>query len=631
MCGLFGLATIRERSLSVDDRHIVRMRDRLTRRGPDDAGWWRNDHVAMTHRRLAIMDPQHGEQPMHLGVPASPEHRVLIYNGELYNAPRLRHELERAGARFETTCDTEVIARALDRWGIAALARLRGMFALAWYDAGAHELWLARDPLGIKPLVYTRIPVTGGEELAFASEPIAFFDHPSMHIRPDWVTVSAYLTSIRTTLDDRTMYDGVWTVRPGSVIVAELGGDTIALREERFIDLHGLPKAGDIDDDGRSTRECIEDAIDVHLLSDVGVCALLSGGLDSTIIANRIVDHGTSLRTYCAGSKVESAGHDDVAFARRVAASLGVTHTEVQIDQNIFDELWPWMIGELGVPLGTPNEVAIYALARELARHDKVVLSGEGADELFGGYGIALQQFAAVASSRHDDVGRRMTPATAYLNTTAWIRPDAKMAVLRPDVRDAGHHDVMLRTYVESLFDGADDLDMAMAACLRAQRTVNLTGLLGRLDTATMLASVEGRTPFADVNVARWAIAHPLTTHVTLPYDDATVIGRVRSGVPVAVPPQHTKQLLRRAFPDLRPNEVLRRPKASFPLPFQAWLAGDASPLWRSALIREVFCDEAIAAVHENPVAMWQMAWPMLNIAIWLDRIWGNRTLCIAA
>jgi asparagine synthase (glutamine-hydrolysing) len=642
MCGVLGLVTSRSRELAVDDATIVRMRDRLKRRGPDDAGWWRSGHVALAHRRLAVIDPVHGAQPFHLGQPNAQGHRVLIYNGELYNARVLRRALIKHGEQFHTDCDTEVIARSLQHWGRDAFAMFRGMYALAWYDADAERLWLARDPLGIKPLVFAQIDTPNGRELAFASEPIALFDHPYITIRPDWATVSAYMTSIRTTLDDRTMYDGIRLIRPGHVIEVDLNGPQIELNDRRITLDDDHCTADDtctFDQAASATRQVVHASVEAHLVSDVGLCALLSGGLDSTIITNIAHQRLGELRTYCAGAKTDAPGHDDFRYAREVAEHLGTTHTDVVIDQDRFDDLWPWMIGELGVPLSTPNEVAIYAVAQALAVHSKVTLSGEGADELFGGYGLALQHFAKTLMQGRDAVGRPITPARAYLDMTAWIRPESKSAILREDVCAAAEHDQHLMTSIEAAFADATDLPSALTACLHAQQSFNLAGLLGRLDTSTMLASVEGRTPFADSQVAAFARRQPFRHHVTLDGFDGTtgdsaiasVIGRVRDGLNDPVPPSSTKRLLRSAFFDIEPGSVLRRQKASFPLPFQSWLAGDASPLWHSALIRDIFHEEAIRAVHSDPVGSWQMAWPMLNIAIWLESIWGGQSLRIAA
>ena len=196
MCGILGIVTTENRRLSLDEPAICRLRDTLTRRGPDDAGLWMNHHVALAHRRLAILDPEHGAQPMMLGTPGNDDHYVITYNGEIYNHLDLRRELIEIGHRFETNCDTETVLHAFAEWGEAAFTRFRGMFALAVYHPSSQTLTLARDPIGIKPMYYASVDSPRGQEFIFASEPIAILAHPQMHKRPDWAVVSSYLSTI---------------------------------------------------------------------------------------------------------------------------------------------------------------------------------------------------------------------------------------------------------------------------------------------------------------------------------------------------------------------------------------------------------------------------------------------------
>ncbi|MEM7227330.1 MAG: asparagine synthase (glutamine-hydrolyzing) [Planctomycetota bacterium] len=630
MCGLFGIAASRHREPSLNDAQIVRLRDRLRRRGPDDAGLWRERNVVLAHRRLAIVDPVRGMQPLSIGTPGTPEHGVLIYNGELYNHREIRTDLEACGARFETNCDSEVVGRALAAWGEHALDRMRGMFALAWYRPAEHHLLLARDPLGIKPLYHMVVDTPNGREIAFASEPIALIGHPYARVAPDWAMVSAYLSSIRTSIDDRSMFEGVSAVRPGGLVRVDLSPDVPAITTSTWHseEVHDEPL--DFEKAASGTREAVLASVEAHLMGDAAITSMLSGGLDSAIITAAMCDRRRDVRTYCAGAVQPDGTENDLHHAAMFAEALETIHTTVPVDRGSFEEVWPWMIGELGVPLSTPNEVAIYLVAKQISAHGKVVLSGEGADELFGGYGPVLHHFALTLSNGTDAVGRRWTPARAYLSTCSWIACEAKAAVLTPDICEAADDDVLLRTAVQSRFVHADDGPSALRACLRAQRDFNLTGLLGRLDTATMLASVEGRTPFADIEVARFAAQQPFAHLVQ--FDAASsVAGHIGEGMIQPLPPTATKRLLRHAFADVIPPAIINRPKASFPLPFQSWLSGDVSSLWQSAVVRDVFCREAIQRVHTDPSGQWQSAWPMLNIAMWLQQFWGSQSLRVAA
>jgi asparagine synthase (glutamine-hydrolysing) len=529
---------------------------------------------------------------------------ALVYNGELYNDAELRAELRDRGVRFRTDADTETVLAALRAWGPAALPRLRGMYALAYADTAAGCVLLARDPLGIKPLYFARAAVGGREEIVFASDLRAILAHPGVRARPDLVTASAYLTTIRLTLGERTLFQGVSTLRPGQTLLIGCDPGPVV----RDLARH-LPASPDLPSDERErtglVRETVTDSVRRHLRADVPLCALLSGGLDSSIIAGIARHNVGELRTYCAGAE-GAQDEGDFRHARDVAARIGSIHTEVPVTREQFLQRWASMVEDLGLPLGTPNEVAIYGVAAALRAHGhKVALSGEGADELFGGYDLPLS--AAAAYEAGPERGRTR-PGAFQLASNAWVPLEAKAAVLSGEAHRATEGDAALIDQYSEEFEtlrvGAP-ADSPLQAHLRFQRRVNLAGLLQRLDTATMLAGVEGRTPLADVEVMRLAEALPISD-------------KFRPGTP-----PETKRILRLAFaPDL-PTEVVVRPKASFPLPFQGWLAGAASVLQSSAFAHEVFSEAALAAVAANPAGAWPIAWPVMNLALWGRRWWG--------
>lgn len=649
MCGILGVATTRGRMLSVDRARVEAMRDLLAHRGPDGAGLWSNEHAMLAHRRLAVVDcTAASAQPR-----VVPGAGVLVYNGELYNDAELRAELSALGTRFESHGDAETIAHALSRWGSAAFGKLRGMYAIAWLDLRSNRLTLARDPLGIKPLFYALPRVNGGRELIFASEAHAILAHPAMPRRPDALGVMGYLTTIRTTTDDHTVFEGVFTLRPGERLEFDLTAaplDAPSLRETLNIDLFrtpAMPSTAFVPATSGSpasrTRGCIEDSLSRHLRADVPTCCLLSGGLDSTILtslaARSASARGESIYTYCSGAKsppsVEATVHagglearvsageetpanvlarmgaesrppalaDDFSFARLAAQHLGTIHAEAPVSRELFADRWERMVHALGTPLSTPNEVAINEVARRLRADGKIVaISGEGADELFAGYSIPLLAAAAFH-------GRGGTDGGAFaLDETGWIAPAGRWAVLnrRPEREDAAS---ALLAHYRAVFDSCVSIAHgdALGAHLVMQRRINLAGLLGRLDTSMMLEGVEGRTPFADVSVAALAESLAMDEKLRVSAD-----GKVDS-----------KSVLRRAFAGDVPAPILTREKASFPLPFQQWMVGRAGIVRGSALVREWFTPEAIEVVERHPDKAWCFAWPMLNIALWERRWWG--------
>jgi asparagine synthase (glutamine-hydrolysing) len=597
VCGLFGIARPVGNPVTLDDRTLESLRDTLTHRGPDGAGLWRKGNVALAHRRLAVIDPTPaGAQPM-----LTPDGRfALVYNGEIYNDGECRRDLERAGVHFRTACDTETVLWALAEWGVDALRRLRGMFALAFLDVERQNLILARDPLGIKPLYWWRSAHDGCNELVFASETAAILAHPAVEARPDPVVISSYLTTIRLVLGERTLFSGIRTLRPGQVLTFDLTGD---LSGETNAPLP-TPEPQTTGDAVDAVRDAVTDSVRRHLRADVPTCCLLSGGLDSTIIATIAHPLVDDLTTFCSGAA--TSGEDDLAVARRVAAQMGLRHIEHAITRERFARRWTEMVEARGEPLSTPNEIAINAIARTLADDGKVVtVSGEGADELFGGYAIPMASAASFVRNGGDRHG------LFQLISNAWVPLEQKRNVLREAHIDACAGDEPLIRFYEEEFDALlDGHEDPIQGHLRFHRRVNLAGLLQRLDTATMLESVEGRTPLADAEIAALAESLPIDL-------------KFRTSVSEDPARTETKIILRRAFADAIPDEVLRRPKASFPLPFQDWVADSTGVLRASAFARDLFQPETIDAVCADPKAHWQYAWPMINLAIWGRRWWG--------
>ncbi len=628
MCGILGIVAPAGRSPSVDDRRLETMRDLMAHRGPDGRGQWRCENIAFAHRRLAVLDTSpSGHQPM-----VSPDGRAgIVYNGELYNDAELRAGLGAEGVEFRSRSDAETALAMLRAHGERAIPRLRGMYAMAFVDLDAGTLLLARDPLGIKPLYYAFADTPGGSELVFASEIPAILAHPAISARPDFVTISAYLTTIRTTLGPRTLFAGIHTLQPGEVARIDLkrGRLVVSLRSrwqgsreptaedpcprEPGIGRHGAPTDAEL-------RAAVEDSIARHLRADVPTCCLLSGGLDSTIItahAARLAPRG-ALRTYASGA-ADSVEPGDPEVAGAVAEKLGAVHAEAPVARHRFAERWTEMIAATGLPLSTPNEVAINALAARLRADGQVVaLSGEGADELFGGYEIPLtraaEHLAALDSSSPGEWRRQ--GGLFQVEAAAWIAPSAKGSILTDEALRRSERDEHLREHYRATFEriaAEDDGPSPLETHLRFCREVNLTGLLLRLDQATMLEGVEGRTPFADQRLAAMAGRLPMSRK----FEPA------RGGAPgERLIPARTKISLRAAFGADLPSSVLARPKASFPLPFQAWLEDSARAVLEGCLARELFTESTLAAVAHSPRRFWPVAWPVINIAMWGKRWW---------
>ncbi len=568
-------------------------------------------HIALAHRRLTLLDAEGGAQPFRS---TGPSPRVILaFNGEIYNHREIRRELTQQGAVFHTRSDTETLAMLLSMRGAEGLAAVRGMYALAAWFVDSDELLLARDPFGIVPLFYAEVPVAGGgHELIFASEQRVITAHPSFRVEPDFASVASFLEMPRRTFGARTLYRGLLALEAGETRHYDLGGDRMrCVRSARTIPA-STPTPCSLSDAAWLVREAVTESVEAHLAADSAVCTLLSGGIDSTILASIARAANPHLMTFAAGSDTDAMKPgSDLFMARHVAKMLGSDHHEVVIGGEQFVIAWDRLITEGAHPLATPNEVAIALLAGAVHPHAKAALTGEGADELFGGYGAPLEATLAWidADPNHD----AHSAANFYRTAFGWAPRTLVTELLNHDTVNkfgAMHGDPLGDLLLDACSEAGDlsQIDSHLAV----QRRVNLVNLLERLNLSLMRGSVEGRVPFADVRVLDAAMraggAHLLS--------DRGNDGGVATSTLV------TKRVLRRAFADVLPPEIASRPKASFPLPFESWIA--AQTHWIDGQVaQEVFSPAARALVRTQAMQHWRLAWPMLNLARWLDATFG--------
>ena len=598
MCGLLGIIGSGGNDLAIQAAACRRLRDRMAHRGPDDAGEWSDRQAWIGHRRLSIMDPASGHEPFVIDDGAG-DPCVVVFNGELLEHQQLRAELEAEGHRFRSSCDAETAAVAIAARGVAALDGFRGMFAIAWYRPAIRRLWLARDAFGVVPLLHA---TDSSDQIVFSSEMEAMIDHLGPGGRCDASTVGGYLATIRLTLGDRTLIDGVRQVRPGHVVEYDLSGDRP----------RGVPTAwwrppsvatdlGGQDAD-RAIAEAMEDSLEAHLQSDVEVCSLLSGGLDSAVLTTLAIDRNPEWRTFTA---VGGDGDEDLdrSAARLFARHLGRDTIEVPVVDSAEAPLdrWRRMVSSLGVPLGTPNEIAINALAEAVRDAGiKVAISGEGADELLGGYEPVLRIASGIAATGPSPEAA----AAMLLQSISWIPPVRQESILASGWIEAiGPHEALLEETAGAILAGGSPDEPR--SYLRWLQSVNLAGLLGRLNHACMLASVEARPPFADRRFAE-------------------TVARVRTEDLFRIPaegPAETKSTLRRAFADRLPEAIAKRPKASFPMPFAPWATemlgrDDVLEALRPLLSEPVW--DAVHASRDQPEGIDPMlAWPLANLGVW--------------
>jgi asparagine synthase (glutamine-hydrolysing) len=542
----------------------------MRHRGPDEPGTWADDpgapSIVLGFNRLSIIDIAHSHQPLRWGPPESPNRYVLVFNGEIYNYLELREALRSEfGAAFATDGDGEAIIAAYHHWGTAALTRLRGMFAFALWDTEERELFCARDPFGIKPLYLAAGPggtAVGSEKKCL----LAVADELGVDTAIDERAVQHY-TVLQYVPEPETLQRGVRRLESGSYARIRPGQAPQVTRyfTPRF-DARPFRAGGEQARYDEITR-VLEDSVAKHMRADVTVGSFLSGGIDSTAIAALAMRHNPRLITFTTGFEREGFSEVDVAVAS--AEAIGARHVTKVVSQAEFVEALPAIVWYLDEPVADPALVPLYFIAREARKHVKVVLSGEGADELFGGYTIyreplSLRAFDYLPRPVRRSLGRASGPLPNGLRGKSLLHrgsltleeryygnarsfSDAQLrAVLRRFSAEWTHTDVTAPVYAQS--EGWDPV-------ARMQHIDLFTWLRGdilvKADKMTMANSLELRVPFLDPEVFAVAARLPLDQKITR----AT-----------------TKYALRRALEPVIPAHVLHRPKLGFPVPIRHWL-----------------------------------------------------------
>src|SRR5688572_9518 len=565
MCGIAGVV-----NFACDNRPLLaqvsRMSRALTHRGPDDAGSWSHQNVAFAHRRLSIIDILRGAQPM-----SSADGRIWVsYNGEIYNYRELKNALEKKGHLFRTQSDTEVLIASYREYGIDCLNVLEGMFAFALTDLDTQQTFLVRDRLGIKPLYYA----VSKEGVAFASELRALAVSGLLEtVTPDVDAIADYL-SYRQPLDGRSFIQGVASLEPGHFLRVTRDGASLT----GYWSVPAAGKERDLGEEAYRTQliEHLERVLKSHRVSDVPVSAFLSGGLDSSIIVALMaaMTTGRAVHTYCAGFDEE--GYSELEDAKDTSRRFGTVHCALRVTEDEYIATWRHLVENHAVPLSVPNEIPIYLMSRTLREYGSVVLSGEGADELFGGYGRIfrsplelwrakwLRTDPTLPDGTLKDLtevqldGAGVDPETVHFtNRYSLVPAAAKLELFAADLREHVRADPLRRSvfakYINQTVADLNTYEKYLWLFVR----VHLPGLLNRLDRATMAASVEGRVPFADHKLVEFACAVPVKYKLRWRSEEAA---RRALGLPVAAISEvldTPKYILRTAASKWIPREII--------------------------------------------------------------------------
>jgi asparagine synthase (glutamine-hydrolysing) len=623
MCGIAGIVAADR--LHADERaRATLMRDVIAYRGPDGAGLHTDDYAALAHRRLSIVDLAGGHQPL-----ANEDGTIWVtFNGEIYNHAAVRPELEAAGHRYRTRSDTETVVHAYEQWGDDCVHKFRGMFAFAIWDAPKKRLLLVRDRLGVKPVYWALVD----NRLLFASEIKSILESGLIQPRPNERVLSEVLAT-RYTSNAETLFEGIHKLLPGHRLVFENGQVRITQYWDVPLDgpdpeLARAPEAELVD----RFRSLLQESVRLRLMADVPLGMFLSGGLDSSAVAAlmaREIDR--PIQTFSIAFK--DRAYSELEYAREAARAVGADAHEVVIDDTDFFTALPRLVWHEDEPIAHPSSVPLHfvsALARE---HVKVVLTGEGSDELLAGYGkyprsvlnwkaggiyervVPAAVRTTVASSvvprlpefvgryaRRSFLALPHDPATMFFDNFAGVPLGLQRELLDPSVTSGAD------TYGPSLeyYRHVNGNSGVLAKLLYTDVKTYLVELLMKQDQMSMSTSIESRVPFLDHKLVEFAARLP----ERLKLNGFT-----------------TKRILREAVRSLVPESILTRPKMGFPVPFAGWVRGPWNDVAREVLLDRRTRErglvnapavEALLDAHrDGRRAGGDAIWALLNLELW--------------
>lgn len=561
MCGIVGFVSNDKNKKKI----IKKMSDKIIHRGPDSEGFYIDEDIALAHRRLSIIDLSAGTQPMY----NEDRSMVIVFNGEIYNYVELRKELKKKKHKFATQCDTEVLIHGYEEWGSDLPKKLRGMFAFAIYDISKKEVFLARDNFGIKPLYYA----TFNDTFMFASEIKSLLEHPDFTKELNEELIGPYL-SFSFTPTEETFFKGVYRLEPGHSLFYKNG----KLTNKRFYKLNFKEKNIKYDKAVDKISETMKDSVNHHMLADVEVGSFLSSGIDSSYL----VTLAKPDKTYTVGYDINK--YSEIDLAKDLTDRLKITNKSKIISKKEYMKIIPKIMYHMDEPASDPAVVALYFVANLASKDLKVILSGEGADEFFGGYNTYREEvdysfynkipfgirriISKVCSLLPEVRGinflvrRGLTLEENYIGVNKVFSEKESNKVLKKK-RTIKNSDI-----TKPVFDEFKDESNIIKMQAIDINFWLIKDILQKADRMTMANSLEGRVPFVDKEVFEVASSLPFDYKVTK---------------------ENTKVALRDAAKKVIPNESYKKKKLGFPVPIREWMRED--DVYED--IKKTFCSTA--------------------------------------
>ena len=605
MCGIAGFV---DKTIKNKKKVIKDMAERIKYRGPDGEGYFIDDEVALAHRRLAIIDLSSGGQPQY----NEDNSLVIVFNGEIYNFVELKSELIKAGHKFRNKSDTEVIIHGYEEWGTEVTKHLRGMFAFAIWDTKQKTLFIARDGFGIKPLYYAKF----GSSFMFASEIKAFLDHPKFKKELNKEILSSYLC-FNSTPTEETFFKGVYRVEPGYQILYKNG----KINKMRFFKLEFDETNEDMDTIVKRIRTAMASSVKYHQISDVEVGSFLSSGIDSSYL----VSLARPDKTFTVG--YDNPKYDEIKYAKDLADKLGIENKSKKITKEEYMKAFPNIMYHMDEPLADPSAIALYFAAEIASKDVKVVTSGEGADELFGGYlsyreeidqswymkiPYPIRHVASLVAGLFPEVrgfnfiyrrGRKLEDYNIGLGRVFRDEEAMKIVNFKNQINTK---DIVAPLYMEY----KDSSNLVKRQVIDYYYWL-VQDFLHAVDRNTMMFGLEARTPFLDKEV--YEVARHLPTYAKINKET-------------------TKPALRLAAKESIPTEAYKKKKLGFPVPLREWIREDdlyqeIKNKFDSPVAKEIFNHERIIKLLEDHKSgkkdCYKKVWTIYTFLVWYDQFFA--------
>lgn len=619
MCGIAGIVSIK--NIPLLENRLWKMVNSLKHRGPDiqQVAIINNNKAGFAHSRLKIIDlSDKANQPMW----SHDRNFIISFNGEIYNYEEIRSKIESEGYKFKSNSDTEVILAATEVFGFKwFIKKANGMFAIALFDKRQKRLYLCRDRLGIKPLFY----IVTNDTIIFSSEIKGILNSGLVDPVVNKPMIDAYL-AFRYVPAPRSLFKNIFQVESGTIMEVGFNDAAIDVNTSRYWELPNLNNEYYSVDEKREKKvklgliDKLLRSVKYRMKSDVPYGAYLSGGVDSSLIAAIMaLSSRHSLNTYTIGFKEK--GFNEFYYARLVANKYKTNHHEILLNFDGYIIEWQKLISYKDAPLSVPNEVAIAIMSRELKKDITVVLSGEGADELFGGYG-RIYRLPFIWANQKDKLeyvskSERVSKYEFFLENYEYVPMNIRDLFLSSQEYTAGREE-----FRRDLFLKYFDKFSFQESIFRFFELVHLQGLLQRLDTSTMQTSVEGRVPFVDHKLIEFAYREiPLSLKLKWKSDSAMQKAKILSPFEFSEILDTPKYILKKLSLDYIPSEVVYRKKVGFPVPLNLWMSGESYRKVLQWFEEGIFVNsesiKKLVKSSKTSSRSGQILWMFINLEMW--------------